>query len=55
MKNMQSIFVYPKYSCLIPQRINVTFTMRVCSISAAARHNLPRLRQRPCRFCPIEW
>src|SRR3979490_2100238 len=40
MKNPKSIFIYPKYSCLITQRINVTFTIRDCSRSAAACHNL---------------
>src|SRR5258705_8367746 len=52
MKNTKSIFIYPKYSCLITQSINVTFTIRDCSRSAAACHNLALPPRRRVAFAP---
>jgi len=40
MKNAKSFFVYPKYSSPITQGMNVAFTIRDCSVSSVAGHNL---------------
>jgi hypothetical protein len=55
MKNAKSFFVYPKYSCPITQEMNVTFTIRHCSISPVAGHNLAGRGRLARRFCGIKW